>query len=187
MITPNRNTHVGIIGRWRPVHLGHQAALHALCEQFEHVSVGIGSANIYDYRNPFTLDEVQEMVELALNGYKNYSLAPIPDTPDEDQWRSLAQDALGDPDLLVTANPYVAAMLDGIWPLAHPVEFIPEERKVPVSGSMLRRRLADGGEWQELVPPEIARYMIDHQLDQRFRAEFGLHTLALDAIIIGER
>jgi nicotinamide-nucleotide adenylyltransferase len=184
MTTPTRLTHAAIIGRWRPVHLGHQAALHALCEQFEHVSIGIGSANVYDYRNPFTLDEVREMLELALKGYSNYTLAPIPDTPDEDKWRRLSQEALGQPDLLVTANPYVRAMLVGVWPMAHPVEFIPEERKVPISGSMLRRRLADSSEWQELVPPEISKYLTDKQLDRRFRAEFGLQTLALDSIIL---
>jgi nicotinamide-nucleotide adenylyltransferase len=184
MTTPTRLTNAAIIGRWRPVHLGHQAALHALCEQFEHVSVGIGSANVYDYRNPFTLEEVTHMLHLALEGYTNYHLAPIPDTPDEDEWRQLAQDALGHPDLLVTANPYVQAVLDGLWPLAHPVTFIPEEHKIPVSGSMLRRRLAAGVAWQDLVPPQIADYLTKNNLDRRFRAEFGLQTIALDAIII---
>jgi nicotinamide-nucleotide adenylyltransferase len=184
MTTPTRLTHVAIIGRWRPVHLGHQAALHALCQTFEHVSVGIGSANIYDYRNPFTLAEVTDMLHLALEGFSNYRLAPIPDTPDEAGWRRLAQDALGRPDLLVTANPYVRAILDGLWPVAHPVEFIPDERKVPVSGSMLRRRLAAGESWEELVPPEIGDYLTKNHLDRRFRAEFGLQTLALDAIIM---
>lgn len=184
MHTPTKHSHAAIIGRWRPVHLGHQAALHALCRRFDRVSIGIGSANIYDYRNPFTLQEVVDMLELALEGYANYQLCDIPDTPDEDKWRALVQGALGDPDLLVTANPYVAAMLEGIWPMAHPVEFIPEEHKVPVSGSMLRRRLADGSNWKDLVPPEIAKYLIDNQLERRFRAEFGLQTLALDAIIL---
>jgi nicotinamide-nucleotide adenylyltransferase len=184
MTTPTRLTHVAIIGRWRPVHRGHQAALHALCEQFEHVSVGIGSANVYDYRNPFTLEEVTEMLHLTLGGFTNYYLAPIPDTPDEDEWRRLAQEALGHPDLLVTANPYVRAVLDGIWPVKHPVEFIPEDRKVPVSGSMLRRHLAAGEPWQDLVPTQIADYLIKNRLDRRFRAEFGLQTLALDAIIL---
>ena len=184
MTTSARPTHAAIIGRWRPVHLGHQAALHALCEQFDHVSIGIGSSNIYDYRNPFTLEEVIEMLQLTLIGYSNYQLFPIPDTPDEDEWRRSAREALGEPDLLVTANPYVRAILKGVWPIAHPVDFIPAERKVPVSGSLLRRQLAAGQDWQHLVPPAIARYLNKNHLDRRFRAEFGLQTLALDAIII---
>ena len=184
MSMPNSPKHVAIIGRWRPVHLGHQAALHALCQQFEHVTIGIGSTNVYDYRNPFTQNEVRDMLELALEEYSNYTLAPIPDTADEDEWRQLVQAAIGDPDLLVTANPYVRAMLDGLWPIAHPAAFIPHEHKVPVSGSMLRRRMADGSAWTDLVPPKITQYLVDHQLDRRFRAEFGLQTLALDAIIM---
>lgn len=184
MTTPTTPNHVAIIGRWRPVHLGHQAALHALCEQFAHVSVGIGSANIYDYRNPFTLEEVTEMLHLTLEGHTNVRLAPIPDVPDEEAWRRLAQEALGTPDLLVTANPYVRAVLDGLWPIEHPAAFIPDERKVRVSGSMLRRRLAAGEAWQEFVSPQIAAYLTQHHLDRRFRAEFGLQTLALDAIIL---
>ena len=49
---------------------------------------------------------------------------------------------------------------------------------------MLRRRLAAGEAWQEFVSPQIAAYLTQHHLDRRFRAEFGLQTLALDAIIL---
>ena len=45
---------------------------------------------------------------------------------------------------------------------------------------MVRRRLARGEGWQELVPPEVAGYIEAEGLDVRFRQEFGLATLALE-------
>ena len=48
---------------------------------------------------------------------------------------------------------------------------------------MVRRELARGGDWRALVPPEIVDYIITHHLDERFRREFGLETLALDSVV----
>ena len=36
---------------------------------------------------------------------------------------------------------------------------------------------------RDLVPKEIADYVTANRLDERFRREFGLQTLALDAIV----
>jgi hypothetical protein len=48
---------------------------------------------------------------------------------------------------------------------------------------MVRRAIAQGGGWRELVPGEVAEYIIAKQLDERFRREFGLQALAMDAIV----
>jgi nicotinamide mononucleotide adenylyltransferase len=46
---------------------------------------------------------------------------------------------------------------------------------------MVRKTMARGGDWRDLVPKEVADYITARQLDERFRREFGLQTLALDA------
>ncbi len=175
---------VAILGRWQPVHLGHQAALQALCERFENVLVGIGSANVHDYRNPFSLGEVTEMLRLSLAAYSNYRLAPIPDVHAEPEWRRLAIDTFGNSARLVTANPYVRSLLEGQFSISRPVDFIPNDRKIAVTATMVRREMARGGNWQSLVPAETAAYILQNRLDQRFRREFGLHTLAMETIIV---
>ena len=40
-----------------------------------------------------------------------------------------------------------------------------------------------GEEWKNLVPPAVAAYLQDRGLVERFRREFGLATLALEAPI----
>jgi nicotinamide-nucleotide adenylyltransferase len=179
-----KNLPIVILGRWQPVHLGHRAALHALCSQFDQVLVGIGSSNIHDYRNPFTLSEVTEMLHLTLASYTNYALVPIEDTPDDEAWCRNAIALFGKPEYFVTDNPYVASLLSDKFPLAHPAQFIPEEQKILVSGTVVRRELARGNRWAVLVPDEIAEFIITRQLDISFRERFGLQTLTMETIVV---
>ena len=174
-----------MLGRWQPVHLGHRAALSALCERFDRVLVGIGSSNVSDYRNPFRHEEVEEMLRLVLEPYDNYSLIAVPDHTDDDAWRREIRAAFGEPDVLFTANPYVTHLLHEIFSIAHPASVIPAERKTAVSATMVRRGLARGNGWEPFLPVEIAAYIRDRGLDARFRREFGLQTLMMETIVVG--
>jgi nicotinamide-nucleotide adenylyltransferase len=174
---------IGMVGRWRPVHRGHQPVLRALCERASHALIGIGSSNRYDLRNPFTLDETDAMIELVLSDYANYMLIPVPDLDDGPRWRTMVIDLFGSLDLFVTDNPYVASLLAADYRVIRPVELVPEDEKIPLDGTMVRRTMARGDGWQDLVPTEVAAYIAANGLDDRFRREFGLKTLALDAII----
>jgi len=174
---------IGMVARWRPVHLGHAPVLRALCERAEHALIGIGSSNRYDARNPFTLEETGDMLRLALAGRENYRLVPVPDLDDGPRWRLLILDLFGPLDVFVTANPYVASLLAGDYRLLRPVELVPEKERIALDGRLVRREMARGDGWRDLVPPEVAEYLTSRQLDERFRREFGLQTLALDAAI----
>jgi nicotinamide-nucleotide adenylyltransferase len=184
MKTQKQEGTVAILGRWQPVHLGHQAAVQALCERFENVLVGIGSTNVHDYRNPFSLAEVTEMLRLSLAAYSNYTLVAIPDMRADPEWRRMAIETFANSSLLVTANPYVKSLLADRFSISRPVDFIPQTRKIPVTATMVRREMALGGDWQSLVPAEIAAFILQNRLDRRFRSEFGLHTLAMETIIV---
>jgi nicotinamide-nucleotide adenylyltransferase len=172
-----------MIARWQPVHLGHAPILRALCDRAAKVLVGIGSSNTYTVRNPFTLDERIDMIELVLADQENYSLIPVPDLFDGPRWRVMVLDLFGSLDLFVTANPYVFSLLSEDYRVIRPVALIAEEEQVAIDGSLVRREMARGDGWQELVPQEVADYIMTRQLDDRFRREFGLETLALDAIV----
>ncbi len=174
---------IGMVARWKPVHLGHLPVLHALCEQAEHALIGIGSANRYNARNPFTLDETTDMLNLVLAGYDNYTLIPVPDLDDGPRWRLMILDLFGPLDAFVTANPYVAHLLIEDYALIKPVALVAEQHRIAVDGAMVRREMARSGPWQDLTPPEIAHYILERQLDERFRREFGLETLALETIV----
>jgi nicotinamide-nucleotide adenylyltransferase len=80
---------IGMVARWRPVHLGQAAVLQALCDRADEALIGIGSANRYNLRNPFTAEETMEMIRLVLDGRDNYTLLPIPDLDDGPRWRKM--------------------------------------------------------------------------------------------------
>jgi nicotinamide-nucleotide adenylyltransferase len=179
----DRFERIGIVARWQPVHLGHIPALHAICDRASHALIGIGSSNRYNLRNPFTLEETTDMIRLALAGRGNYTLIPVPDLDDGPRWRVMIVEMFGLLDLFVTANPYVASLLTADYRIVRPVELVPEKERVAIDGSMVRREMARGDCWRELVSGEIADYIVTRQLDERFRREFGLQTLALDTML----
>lgn len=179
-------TTIGLVARFRPLHLAHAALLDAVCARAGadgRVLVGIGSANRYGPRNPFTAGEASVMVEAVLGGrHANYALFGVPDLGHGPRWRDLVRELMGPLDLFVTANPYVRDLLAGVYPLAHPLDLVPPARRVAVSGEMVRRALARGGDgWRDLVPCEVAAVLERHGLVERFRREFGLSTLAQEA------
>lgn len=180
---PGLVDHIGMVARWQPVHRGHLPVLHALCDRASQALIGIGSSNRHDYRNPYTLEETSDMVRLALSGRENYTLIPVPDLDDGPRWREMVINLFGPLDLFVTANPYVTNLLSADYKVIMPVELVPEDQRIAVDGSMVRREMARGGNWRDLVPEEIADYITMNHLDERFRREFGLQTLALDTII----
>jgi nicotinamide-nucleotide adenylyltransferase len=174
---------IGIVARWQPVHRGHIPVLHALCERAVQAMIGIGSSNRHNLRNPFTLKERTDMIRLAMAGRGNYTLVPVPDLDDGPRWRAMVIDLFGPLDLFVTDNPYVASLLGADYQVIKPVELVSEDRRIAVNGTMVRKEMARGDGWQDLVPDEVAHYIVTRQLDDRFRREFGLEALAMDTVV----
>lgn len=174
---------VGMIARWQPVHLGHLAVLETLCQQAESVKIGIGSANVQNVRSPFSLIEVREMLDLVLAGYDNYQVIPLPDLNDGPRWREMVIDKFGPLEVFFTANPYVRDLLKEVYTVRHPVEIVPVEKRIPVSGTQVRVAFAKGEPYQGLLPDKVSEYLEENKLIDRFRQEYGLETLALETII----
>jgi nicotinamide-nucleotide adenylyltransferase len=174
---------LGMIARWRPVHRGHAPVLRALCDRAGQALIGIGSSNRYDLRNPFTLEETADMIGLVLAGRGNYTLIPVPDLDDGPRWRTMVVERFGELDAFVTDNPYVSNLLAADYRILKPVALVPEEERIAINGRMVRREMARGDGWRDMVPPKVADYIAARGLDQRFRREFGLQTLAMDAVV----
>ncbi|MBV6452220.1 MAG: Nicotinamide-nucleotide adenylyltransferase [Anaerolineales bacterium] len=183
---PNKKyTRIAMIARWKPVHLGHAAILRALCGNGEEALIGIGSSNRYNARNPFTLDETRDMIQLVLAGFSNYRIVPVPDLDDGPRWRVMVKELFGALDAFVTENPYVTHLLADDYRVIRPVELIPPRERVPAEGSAVRRLMAQGADWESLVPTAVAEYIKSNRLDLRFRNEFGLETLAMMTVVEG--
>ena len=164
---------VGMVARWKPVHLGHAAVLEALIQGAAHVVIGIGSSNRHDARNPFTAAESATMIRLVLGTRDNYSLVEVPDLGNGPAWRQMVLDRMGPLDCFVTANAYVRSLLCDAWPVLHPAWLLPEGPRTHVDGSMVRRAMLEGGAWKAMVPPAVADYLDTHGLVERYQREFG--------------
>jgi nicotinamide-nucleotide adenylyltransferase len=186
---------IGMIARWRPVHVGQAAVLRALGQSAEYVLIGIGSSNRYNARNPFTLKETEDMLRLVLDEeglflnkelglhWAEVEIIPVPDLDDGSRWREMVKDLFGELDLFLTDNPYVANLMKDIYRLAKPVELAALEERVCVDGSMVRAKMARGERWQDWVPARCVEYIESRGLDERFRREFGLQTLAMETVV----
>lgn len=171
---------VGTVARFKPVHKAHQAMLESICERARFVYMGIGSSNVYDVRSPFTYEESKEMIYSALWGkYTNYLILEVPDLFHGEKWKNKVLEIFGgEIDNFVTANVYVENLLKDHYRIIHPATLIPDNKKYAVSGTMIRVAMAKGEEWEGLVPNTVVGYIKENKLDERFRREFGLETLA---------
>jgi nicotinamide-nucleotide adenylyltransferase len=165
---------VGLVCRFKPVHLGHAAMLETLCERAEHVVIGLGSPNRKDARNPFSAEESARMIELVLGPrFRNFELVRVADLGDGPRWAKMVEGIFGELDSFVTANAYVRDLLAATYRVEHPGALIPRARHVPIDATLVRARMLEGGDWRSLVPPVVASYLDAEGLVVRFRREFG--------------
>ncbi len=178
---------LGVIGRFRPLHLGGAMMLETLCQQSEYVIIGVGSANKYNVRNPFTAADSVNMIDkyLSSQGYDNYEIftiddyAHIPEFSDGQKWKSEVKRHLGELDAFITGNPYSKNLLQEDYQIFHPGDMIPPEKWIWLRGTMVRVEMAKGSEmWKKMVPEVVVEYLVENNLVSRFQKEFGLQTLA---------
>lgn len=179
---------IAMVARWKPVHLGQAAVLRALCNGAGQVLVGVGSSNRYNVRNPFTYEETESMLRLVLNeinpALENVSctIVPVPDLDDGPRWRAMVKEMFGELDAFVTDNPYVANLMKDDYRLMRPVDWLDPSDHLRIDGTTVRVLMAKGEGWQEWVPERVAQYIESNKLDERFRREFGLETLAMQVV-----
>jgi nicotinamide mononucleotide adenylyltransferase/ADP-ribose pyrophosphatase YjhB (NUDIX family) len=186
----------GLIGRFKPLHNGGAKMLTYAALHSEHLVIGIGSANKYNLRNPFTADETQGMIENFLTTlqdrgfefkYEIHHLndfAHDPKYADGQKWKGQVLEKFGDLDTLVSGNAFVKDLLSTEYDVMHPSKLIPKSEHEKLNATTVRKALAIGTirddlgveqvvDWKTLVPPCVAAYMTEHKLDTRFKTEFG--------------
>ena len=177
-----RYSRLGVIGRFRPLHIGGAMMLETLCQQSGYVIIGVGSANKYNIRNPFTAEESVNMIDkyLSSQGYDNYEIftindyAHIPEFSDGQKWKNEVKQHLGKIDAFITGNPYSKNLLGADYKIVHPGELIPPEKWVWLRGTMAK----NSDLWEKMVPQVVVEYLLENKLVDRFQREFGLQTLS---------
>ncbi len=145
--------------------------------------IGIGSSNKYNMRNPFTAAETRGMLDAYLSRrFKNYRFVDVTDFAHEDpaygaqRWTEFVK-ANFPVHAIVTANKYVASLLQNDFGIIDPVKLIPSDQMIDLRATQVRYAMAGGDVWERFVPHEVATYMRVYGLDKRFVREFGEKTL----------
>lgn len=159
------------VGRFQPFHLGHLYAVKEILREMDELIIVVGSAQMsHEPDNPFTAGERLEMTRSALEGAgidpKRYMLIPIPDAPAHRVWVSQVESQTPRFEVVYTNQPLTRRLLIEEGYVVNGIEL---HRRDLFEATEIRRRILDGEDWSELVPPEVYRYVQEIDGEERIR------------------
>ncbi|WP_033213689.1 nicotinate-nucleotide adenylyltransferase [Kitasatospora phosalacinea] len=175
---------IGVIhGRFQMLHLGHLEYLLAGADRCRTLVVGITNPDPWTTAdepsdpergrpesNPCTYYERHLMVEAALTeagvAPERLRIVPFPHSFPERLAHYAPREAVY---LLTLYDAWGDAKLRRFHDLGLRTEVMWRRTEKPVSGSLVRRTLAAGGDWESLVPPGVARVVKERRIDERIR------------------
>ena len=164
------------IGRFQPFHLGHMATIKFALNYVEELVIVIGSAQkSHETRHPFTAGERIQMIRNSVNAdnevnMKSILLIPIPDVDIHSLWTHYI-DILVPRYSVVFTNDFFTTLLfkeRGIR-VIQPKLYHREE----LSGTEIRSRIANDGDWKKLITPQTIRVIESITGVQRIKAIFS--------------
>jgi nicotinamide-nucleotide adenylyltransferase len=160
------------IGRFQPLHRGHEEVIKWLLSRHEEVVVAIGSANeSFTERNPFTVGERIEMLNTMLKelGLLNRVMyCAVPDTKgDSVLWYAYVREQCPSFDIAYTNDEFTRLCLEygGIKVMNTPLF-----NKEAYSGTRIRKLMAIGDKsWQSLVATGILSVLVRINAEDRIK------------------
>ncbi|MBP1945357.1 nicotinamide-nucleotide adenylyltransferase [Methanobacterium petrolearium] len=146
-----------LVGRMQPFHLGHLQVIKNILNILEEVIIVIGSSQLsHSIKDPFTAGERVMMVSKALaeNGIRasRYYIIPVQDIECNSLWVAHMEMLTPPFEHVYSGNPLVQRLFtEKGYEVTEPPLF---NREV-YSGTEVRRRMLDGGKWEELVPESV--------------------------------
>lgn len=150
--------HPGLfIGRFQPLHKGHLHALQEIFRNEEQLYIAIGSAQAsFTKDNPFTTGERIMMLQSALEALNipchRYLIIPIPDVNNFQLWVDHVKRYVPPFGIVYTGSDVNRELFSK---QKIPVKMLSLYQKEYHSGSEVRRRIKEDGDWESLVPPSI--------------------------------
>jgi nicotinamide mononucleotide adenylyltransferase len=175
---------VGIMihGRYQPFHLGHNNLLAMALDRSERICVGITNPDLESWvthdasphrhlpeSNPFTYLERLQMVSASAVGLdaaeSRVLVVPFPlDRPRV--WSSyIPPDAVH---LVPVFSDWEAAKVTKLRSLGHKVTAIDRRGEAKLSASNIRKLIADGGMWEQLVPQPVVGLVHEFLIKEPF-------------------
>ena len=145
------------IGRFQPFHNAHLADIKNILKEGKFAVIGIGSSREFGTaNNPFSCNERKKMISSALKEekIKNYSIHPIPDLYDDAKWIDYIKESLPKADFFYSGNLWTLRCLGKHGCMAKKIKIIRG-----ISSTKIRKIMAAGKKWENLVPKSVADYI----------------------------
>ncbi|NLU45639.1 MAG: nicotinamide-nucleotide adenylyltransferase [Euryarchaeota archaeon] len=146
-----------IMGRFQPFHNGHLEVIRRCVAESTDIVIGIGSAQYsHEADNPFTAGERHLMIDEALReeGLRNYCIVPIEDLNRYSVWVPHVVSMTPPFKRVYSNNPLTRRLFSEA---GFELRESPLYSRDVYSGTVVRQRMVEGGEWRPLVPPAVAR------------------------------
>ncbi len=143
-------------GRFQPFHLGHLNVVKWALQEFDEAIILVGSASeSHTLYNPFTAGE---RVEMIFNSLKEYAprifIIPLMESFENKNWIHDVELVTPRFDVIVSRNPLVVAGSKE-YKVVQPPQFNREK----YNSTLIRSLMLNGGNWRDLVPPEVYEYI----------------------------
>lgn len=145
------------IGRFQPFHNAHLLDVKKILKECDEILIAIGSSQEKNTKeNPFSYNERRQMIADALKKVKirNFRIYPVPDLYDDKKWIIHIRKNLPKFDYVYSGNK---------WTLACFRKHDSNVKKIRlirgINSTKIRKMMANGKEWEKLVPVEIASYI----------------------------
>lgn len=143
-----------LIGRMQPVHNGHMQVINKILQEVDEVIIGIGSAQLsHEIKDPFTAGERVVMMSQALAEENvdpsRYYIIPMQDINFNAIWASHVKMLTPPFSIVYSGNPLVKQLFseENIE-----VKQPPLYSRKTLSGTEVRNKILNDGNWEELVP-----------------------------------
>jgi len=146
-----------LIGRFQPFHKGHAGMVEE--NRGYEIIFAIGSAyESFSFENPFTAGERNEMICEAMKELKikRFHVIPVPDINRYGVYAKHVMDLVPSFDVVISNNPLIKELFEREGFKVVSTRMYNRRR---YQGKVVRRWIAEGKNWEELVPERVAAYI----------------------------
>ena len=152
-----------LVGRFQPFHVGHLKAVKFAMSKVDMLWIIIGSAQkSHEPRNPFTAGERLVMIKMTLDAEKinpkKWLAVPVNDVNDHSRWTDQIDLLIPRYDVVFTNDPFSTMLFKKH---KKKVVKVPMLKRKFLSATEIRKRIASGENWKELVPKQVAEMIME--------------------------
>jgi len=154
------------LGRFQPFHNGHLKVVQLALQKNEEITIVIGSAQASNTReNPFSAQERKQMIEKTLKGISNYRIFAVDDINCDDGYVRHVESIVPKCDVFYNGSERTKKLFRDA---GYRIEDV--DRFFNLSATEVRQRILQKGNWQSLVPKEVAEEIIKIKGLERIKA-----------------